>query len=433
MMEILNIPFVKEFIAFAGPLFAIAAAFRLLIKLLAFTSKAMLGILALIPKLVLKLFGLEVATKKVGIAAGMLPIGFQRAGQQGVIAINSIKGAFIATGIGAVIVGITSLLGAFAMAQMNAKAAADSLTDSIDKQAASFTEQSISLVTDALNNDVTQAKEWEFIYKALGISQREMAEAVLEGGAAYEELQGKIAAFREENLRGVVGTTLFTDKWGLSAQEATNALNGLTSSLGNQNEVAEVSRERLELYRIENDMVAEANSVSEKATNRLSIRVAEHADKMKWQARAARESAEAQSRLQGELEGTSEFLQGLIKNLDITQAKDNFLKSLKDLDKKLEGTTGTFDKGAKGSGKAREAFTEAAKGIIREVEAISGSPEEQAANLEKGLKKLRKKFRDQGFDKEDINAFMKEINLGLPKEAAAGLENAAKDSRRSCC
>lgn len=89
----------------------------------------------------------------------------------------------LSAGIGAAAVGI----GVLVSMQAQAEAATDELTDTLDKQTGALTKYSRAAVAKRL----ADGGEFEAARKA-GVTQRELTDAVLQGGAALEKVQGKL-------------------------------------------------------------------------------------------------------------------------------------------------------------------------------------------------------------------------------------------------
>lgn len=118
-------------------------------------------------------------------------------------------------------IGIATIaVGLFVSAQANAAATTNELKDSLDKSTGSLTNYSREIVAKKLaeNGSFEAAKE-------AGVSQRELTDAVIEGGSALEAVRGKI----NENTQGWEG---FIGMFGGAGARASSALVEIRSLSG---------------------------------------------------------------------------------------------------------------------------------------------------------------------------------------------------------
>lgn len=127
---------------------------------------------------------------------------------------------------GIALMGATAGVTAFATAQANAKAATDELSDTIDKQTGAWTGASKEFVLKAMLDDLDPKAV--ALLGQLGVNLGDAAQAALDGGP-------KLAAY-QEYLKGVYSAARNLPE---GASLAMDAVGGLSSSIGNQNEVAQ--------------------------------------------------------------------------------------------------------------------------------------------------------------------------------------------------
>jgi hypothetical protein len=412
--RILAIPFVREFIAFAAPFVAIAAAFRIVTKLAIFFGKALIGTLAVIPKVVLKYTGLGTVLKK-------LALDFKAAEGAGKKAIIGIKMAFISTGIGAIIVGVTTLLFAFANAQMNAKMAADALTDSVDKQTGAFTDESIRLVTEAFREDITTKEDWLAIDKYVAMSQEEMAAAVLEGGEAFDTLNQKIHAAREALEEDYKARRISITEY----NRGVAALTGLYRSVENQGEVTAASREQIEILQINQNRLNETNRAAQPITNAYS-------DAVERQAKRLKETSDAQAILKAQTDAVKDAMNQFKSSLDISKAKDDLSNATKDIRKNIKNINMDLST-SQGMRNFRDEFRKASQQVIDDAIAIGGTPAEIEKNIKTGMQKVKSAFIKEAPDKEAAKAAVKDFSneLGLlPDQISKKVKEAADKGKK---
>jgi len=139
-----------------------------------------------------------------------------------VLAGVSVKGASLAiAGIGGAIGIATILIGAFIAQQADASAASDAYADSLDKSTGAVTEYSRALIAKRLQ----EKGAFDLVEKA-GVTQKELTDALYEGGDAYDALVDKL-----NNTRNGIGLTTS------SAGELIAKISGVNGEL-------EVGRER---------------------------------------------------------------------------------------------------------------------------------------------------------------------------------------------
>jgi hypothetical protein len=416
LLAIINIPFVQKILPIIATFMAIAVAMRIASTALLFFSKAVLGNLILIPKMVLQYTGLGTRLKVLAFQFTAVGAKAKLAGVFGSRAMIALKMAIISTGIGAIIIGLTTLIMGFAIAQMNAKAASDALSDSLDKQTGAFTDETIKLVTDALLEDVTAMEEWLAIDKYVQMSREDMAKAILSGADAQDELNAKVAAGREELQRD-------RDERLITANEysaAVAALSGLSSSIGNQTELVVSMNEQQEILTINTKRQNEVNRAAKDAT-------VQYSDAIERQVRHLKESSTAQKVLEEQTKSVKDAMNEFKSVLNISQAKDDLANATKSIRKNIKNINMDLNT-SKGMQNFRDEFRTASDQVISDALAIGGTPIEIEKNITAGMKKVKTAFVKEAPDKAAAKAAIKDFTdeLGLiPSKISTTIKDAS--------
>jgi hypothetical protein len=416
LLSILSIPFVEKILPMVTAFMSIAVAVRISTTAMLFFSKAVLGNLILIPKMVLQYTGLGTRLKVLASQFTAVGANATLAGVFGSRAMIALKMAIISTGIGAIIIGLTTLVMGFAMAQMNAKAASDALTDSLDDQTGAFTDETIKLVTDALLEDVTALEEWLAIDKYVMMSREEMAEAVLSGADAQETLNEKIAAGREELQRSYDQNEITNRQY----NEAVAALSGLSSSIGNQIELVGDMNDQKEINLVNTRRQTEVDNLAKGAT-------VQYSDAIERQVRHLKESATAQKVLEEQTNSVKDAMNEFKSVLNISQAKDDLANATKSIRKNIKNINMDLST-SKGMQNFRDEFRTASDQVISDALAIGGTPAEIEKNITSGMKKVKTAFVQEAPDKAAARAAVKDFTdeLGLiPSKISKTIKDAS--------
>lgn len=163
-----------------------------------------------------------VGTAAVLLMAGGLFTAVTRAAQftEALKSLNlTMKGTALAGGaIGAALTAVTLVLGLFAAANAEVASGTAEFADTLDKATGALTQYSREFVKKKLQ----EAGAYD-VAKQLGISQRELTDAVLEGGDAYDTIRQKIVDY---------GNTI-NPVAGIASANATTGLNRLRTELEN--------------------------------------------------------------------------------------------------------------------------------------------------------------------------------------------------------
>ncbi|QCR53204.1 phage tail tape measure protein [Brachybacterium sp. SGAir0954] len=180
-----------------------------------------------------------------------------------------------ATVAGLAITGLTMAIGAYFESVAEAQGRTDELADSLDKLTGEATSATSETIISQLSDQLDEG-DWEALEK-IGLSQADLAAAVLEGGDAYEAAKSKL------------------DEYAL-------AQDGVTAS-GQNAEAA---------YAKASDAIAEQNAALEEGRDKAQ----QNAAAQEELAGSSEMSAEAQQALQGAIEETGVSLDGVIEDME---------------------------------------------------------------------------------------------------------------------
>jgi hypothetical protein len=429
ILKIVDSDIARAIMPYAGAFLAAAAAINFAAGALMFFGKAMLGnvirliggpVIAALMKLKLSMRDLYYNMKAMNISVGQFGTATTAAVTKFQAGMAAMKFAIASTGIGLAIIAITTAVTAFAMAQMNAQAATDALVDSMDKEAGAFTAESIQLVTDALNADVTKKQEWIGITKLTGLSAREAAEAILEGGAALDNVNARIKEGLELNFKQFQAGEITRGQF----IQTRDGLDGLSSSIVNQGEVTDDAREKTESARIQQEAYNKVKGEAADRAKKLGISIEIATRQIEAETRATKLASEAQTVLEARTEAVNDAISGLQDVLSKDKARITFLDFLDDIKKKLKGLPKNFDEAKQGGKDARLALQDEVSEALAAAQAMGGTSEQIAANSAKAVAGVIGKFKENGFKQKDIDEVLRPLKL-MPSQLGDSLKAAA--------
>jgi hypothetical protein len=414
----------KAIFAIVGPLFAVAAAIRLVTKLFIFFGKALAGIAINTITLALKALGLsfDVVAFKATVATGA--VGKLRAAMMAFSLSNPYMVAFTALAAAVVF---------FYMRINEANERTKTFKETLDSVTGAVTAATRELVAMNLAEALPDEGDLRNLVEATGFSMTEITKLVSEGGQAYEDLQASLLATKTSLGDQIHVLSLV----GAGSQEHQKQIHAEINALGDKRRVIRAAQLSLmDSNNATRDAVdqskaaAEATKLLMESQGDLALSVKEltdlyniNIDTLTEQEQAYYSNELAQERLTGQTKALESAFGFLDDAMNAVRANDKLKKWYKDLDKTIE-INGTSVKNNK------DLIMTGLTDIAAKVQTVGGSPEEQAVAWGIGIQKFRTKLVDAGLNDEDLDKFLGKFKA-TPEEAAGVFDevvNAGQDA-----
>ncbi|WP_336651614.1 MULTISPECIES: tape measure protein [unclassified Leucobacter] len=186
---------------------------------------------------------------------------------------NALKTAFLANPIGIALTVVATAVGAWAMANAAAQrkveehnAAVTALKDTLNQTTGATTEATLSQIEQNLaNSDAVSQME------KLGISHAEAAAAILDGGAAYDELTQKVKDNSQEAHRGSEAYAQAREGFTLTAGEGMTLLEVLEDQVAAQEAAKQAVQDKIQADRDAAAAMSEAGRSNERFNEALQV------------------------------------------------------------------------------------------------------------------------------------------------------------------
>lgn len=410
-----------------APIFAVAAALRLVIKILAFFGRAIAGIAISAFVSSMKMLGFRF--DQAALASARAATGVQRFNL-------ALKAMSFSNPWMLALTALTTVLGVFWMRSEGAKQRAQEFADTLDKTTGSITTATEQLVALKISEIIGDNLSLTDVVNATDMDMKQIVDSVTQGGAALEELLGRLADKRAEIEERI--SALQNDPTAKEAYEGelaallaqSDAYRRLYGDLKNNSSAINTATTEAQRNAEAQRLLEESAEAARGSFKDQAVAFGENLRTLTDYEYQVYEAEKAQAELQGQTDALRDAFTKLNDKLSNERAAIDLRRQYRDLEKQVKENGKTFTGFGKDADKNKELVLDAVSTIQRQVEDLGLGPEETAVKFAEGLEEMRQAFIDAGFDEDDLDTYLAGIKAtpDQAQEIFEEIDKAGKDA-----